>query len=161
MSPLSTNQGTVPPARSSPWYRLLRTSYATRLPEPGKGRPSVGGLGRGGTGTPGLQILSLLLGVSGGRRGCTGARHASKASISTACGTVTSDGVSHSGCTTIVAVRSPRRMSLVKARTFLCSGVGFREGRGHKLSAPEHMDVWLWGLQAHHEWWPLPQRQGC
>ena len=90
-----------------------------------------------------------------------GARHANKASISAACGTVTSDGVSHSVCTTTVAVRSTRWVSLVKARTFLCSGVGFREGQGHKLSAPEHINVWLWGLQAHHKWWPLPQRQGC
>ena len=33
---------------------------------------------------------------------------------------------------------------------------GLREGRGHKLSAPNHIDVWLWGLEAHHKWWPLP-----
>ena len=35
------------------------------------------------------------------------------------------------------------------------------KGLGHKLSALEHMDMWLWGLEAHHKWWPLPQRQGC
>ena len=34
------------------------------------------------------------------------------------------------------------------------------KGQGHKLSAPEHMDVWLWVLEAHHEWWPIPQQQG-
>ena len=38
---------------------------------------------------------------------------------------------------------------------------GLREVQGHKLSALEHMDMWLWGLEAHHKWWPLPQRQGC
>ena len=25
---------------------------------------------------------------------------------------------------------------------------GFRKGRGHKMSSPEHTDVWLWGLEA-------------
>ena len=52
-------------------------------------------------------------------------------------------------------------MSLAKARTFLSSGVGFREGQGHKLSAPEHIDLWLWVLEAHGKWGPLPQRQSC
>ena len=35
---------------------------------------------------------------------------------------------------------------------------GLREGRGHKLSAPEHTDMWFWGLNVHHERWPLPQK---
>ena len=36
-----------------------------------------------------------------------------------------------------------------------------RKGQGHKLRASEHMDVWFWVLEAHHQWWPIPQRQGC
>ena len=30
------------------------------------------------------------------------------------------------------------------------------KGRGHELSAPEHSDVWLWGLEEHHKRWPIP-----
>ena len=29
---------------------------------------------------------------------------------------------------------------------------GLCKGRGHKLIAPEHAYLWLWGLEAHHEW---------
>ena len=35
-----------------------------------------------------------------------------------------------------------------------------REGRGRELSAPEHSDAQLWGLESYHKWWPLPQWQG-
>ena len=52
-------------------------------------------------------------------------------------------------------------MSLENARTFPVLWGGLHEGQGNKLNAPEHTDVWLWGLKAHHKWWPLPQRQGC
>ena len=65
-----------------------------------------------------------VIGVSGDRQGCPGARRANKASISAACGTSMSDVVIHYGCTTTVGGRSPRRMSFTKARTFPYSGVG-------------------------------------
>ena len=76
----------------------------------------------------GMETLSVL-GVSGGRQGCPRARRANKASISLACGTATSARVCHSGCTTTVAGRRPRGVSLAKARTFLYSGVGCAKDR--------------------------------
>ena len=72
----------------------------------------------------GTETLSII-GLYWGRWGCPGAWRASKASISAAGGTATSDGVSQSSYTTTVAVRRPRRVSLAKARTFLSSGVGY------------------------------------
>ena len=71
-SPPSTNQGTVPPSGSYPWCQILRASYATQLPATGKGRPSVGRLGRGGTGTPRVRRHSMLLGYPGVGRAITG-----------------------------------------------------------------------------------------
>ena len=38
---------------------------------------------------------------------------------------------------------------------------GLHKGPGHEVSAPEHTDVWLWGLKVHYGWWPLLQQQGC
>ena len=65
----------------------------------------------------GMENLSVL-GVSGGRQVCPGARCANKASISITCGTARSARVSHSGFTTTLAGRRPRGMSLAKARPF-------------------------------------------
>ena len=48
-------------------------------------------------------------------------------------------------------------MSLLKGGDLPILWGGFCEGRGHQLSGPYHMDVWLWGLNTHHEWWTLPQ----
>ena len=65
-----------------------------------------------------------VLGVSWGRWGCPGAMRANKAYISAAGGTTMSTAVNHSGCTTTVAGRRPRRMFLAKARNFPSSGAG-------------------------------------
>ena len=79
---------------------------------------------RGARDARGTETLSGI-GVSGGRRGCLGERHAIRSSIYAAWGILTSPGVSNSGFTTTVARRRPRRMSLSKARTFPSCGVGW------------------------------------
>ena len=83
---------------------------------------------RGARYNQGTETLYVLI-VSWGRWGCLGASRANKASISAAGDTAMSAGVSHSGCTTTVAGRRPRRMSLEKARTFRSSGVGCENDR--------------------------------
>ena len=111
---------------------------------------------RGARDDRGTETLSVI-GVFWGRWGCPGARSANKTYISAAGGISTSTGVSHSVCTTTVAGRKPRRLSLAKASK-LPSWRGLRKRRGQELSAPEHTYVWLCVLKAQHEWWPLPQR---
>ena len=70
-----------------------------------------------------------VLGISWARQGFPEARRANNATKSAAWGTITSEGASHSGCTTTVAGRRPRRMSLSKARTFLYYGLGCAKDR--------------------------------
>ena len=89
-----------------------------------------------------------------------GARRANKAYISAAWGTTMSAGVIHSGCTTTVSGKEDEADVSREGKDLPVLRSGLREGRGQKLSTPEHLDVWLWGLKAHHEWWSLLQRKG-
>ena len=83
---------------------------------------------RGARDSQGTDTLSIVE-VSGGRRRCPGARRAKKASISTACGTVTSSGVIQSSCTKTVAGSRLMRMFFCKGKDLPFLQVGCAEDR--------------------------------